>query len=126
MYYMCVGVDCDYTLTIVNNGWLFDATKKSCPPPLHPSPLSSSPPHCCPHPLPPLPPLPTALIPFLPSPLSSSPSSHHVQDEVYDESRGPSIDQLVSLEDVDSLKYMGWEQDLTVVVQDKEKVLGRL
>ncbi|KAL5457332.1 hypothetical protein EMCRGX_G034580 [Ephydatia muelleri] len=43
------------------------------------------------------------------------------KDETYDESRGPSIDQLVSQEDVDSLKYMGWEQD-QVAVKEKEEI----
>ena len=48
--------------------------------------------------------------PFSPLPL---------QNETYDEGRGPSIDQLVSQEDVDSLKYMGWEEELQAVVEEK-------
>eukprot|EP00731_Ephydatia_muelleri_P039212 Em1219g1a len=35
------------------------------------------------------------------------------KDETYDENRGPSIDQLVFQEDVDNLKYMGWEHGCT-------------
>lgn len=50
-----------------------------------------------------------------------------LQDEKFDASKGPSIDDLVSKENIDKLKYMGWEidqgADPVKVSQDWEQAL---
>ena len=43
----------------------------------------------------------------------------HPQDERFDQQKGPSIEELVAMEGVDNLGYMGWQVDQAA---DPEKV----
>ena len=45
------------------------------------------------------------------------------QDEIFVEGLGPSIEQLVALEDVDILKYMSWEERPPAIELEKCKMV---